>query len=49
MFFFQFFFAFFLTQPYSNGTPLMDAAYYGRLAAVQLLVSNGADITVKSR
>ena len=47
--FFQVFFAFILTQPYSNWTPLMCAASYGSLAVVQLLVSHGADMTVKSR
>ena len=47
--FFQFFFAFSLTQPYSNDTPLMYAARDGRLAVVQLLVSHGADVTAKSR
>ena len=46
--FFQFFFAFILTQPYSNWTPLMHAAYFGYLAVVQLLVSHGADTTVKA-
>ena len=47
--FFQFFFAFILTQPYSNWTPLMDAAVYGYLALAQLLVSHGADMTAKDR
>ncbi len=45
--FFQFFFAFILTQPYSNWTPLMCAARNGRLEAAQLLVSHGADMMVK--
>ena len=47
--FFQFFFAFILTQPYSNMTPLIWAARYGYIAVVQLLVSHGADMTVKDR
>ena len=47
--FFQVFFAFILTQPYSNYTPLMHAASNGYLAVVQLLVSHGADMTAKSR
>ena len=46
--FFQFFFAFILTQPYSNRTPLMCAAYGGYLAVAQLLVSHGADMTAKN-
>ena len=47
--FFQFFFAFILTQPYSNNTPLIYAACNGRLAVAQLLVSHGADMTAKDR
>jgi len=47
--FFQFFFAFILTQPYSNCISLMGAAYNGHLKVVHLLVSHGADMTVKDR
>ena len=46
--FFQFFFAFILTQPYSNYTPLIWAACNGYLAVAQLLVSHGADMTIKN-
>ena len=48
-YFCQVFFAFILTQPYSNSTPLMDAARFGYVALVQLLVSHGADMTAKDR
>ena len=46
---FQLFFALILTQPYSDMTPLINAASNGHLAVVQLLVSHGADMTVISR
>ena len=46
--FFQFFFAFILTQPYSNWTPLMLAAYNGYTAACELLLRCGADVNAKA-
>ncbi len=45
--FFQFFFTFIITQPYSDMTPLMWAAMNGSLEACELMVQCGADVNAK--